>query len=84
MSGVHGRKFQKKGQEVKDMIKEIRFLPTGEIRQPRTGDWFLSAQNRPICAAQDFLTSKFQILKMEVIEEDDKGVHVMGKVSANQ
>ena len=64
------------------MIKEIRFLPTGEFRQPRTGDWFLSAQNRPICAAQDFLTSKFEILKMEVIEGAEEDIHVMSRVSA--
>lgn len=64
------------------MIKEIRFLPTGEIRQPRTGDWFLSAQNRPICAAQDFLTSKFLILKMEVVEEDGEDFHTMSSAGA--
>ncbi len=53
------------------MIKEIRFLPTGEIRQPKTGDWFLGAQDRPILAAQDFITTKFRILRMVVIEDDD-------------
>ena len=66
------------------MIKEIRFLPTGEIRQPRTGDWFLSAQNRPICAAQDFLTSRFHILRMEVIEEDEMSAHVMSRAAAGR
>ena len=53
------------------MIKEIRFLPTGEIRQPKRGDWFLSAQDKPVCAAQDFITSRFNILKMVVIEDED-------------
>jgi len=66
------------------MIKEIRFLPTGEIRQPRAGDWFLSAQNRPICAAQDFLTSKFQILRMEVTEEDGESFRVMSVAGAGR
>jgi hypothetical protein len=58
------------------MIKEIRFVPTGEVRQPRTGDWFIGAQNRPICAAQDFLTSKFRILRMVVVEEDETACHM--------
>jgi hypothetical protein len=66
------------------MIKEIRFLPTGEMRQPKSGDWFLSAQNRPICAAQDFLTSKFHILRMVVIEEDGESIHGVNKAGANQ
>ena len=53
------------------MIKEIRFLPTGEVRPPRIGDWFLGALGRPICAAQNFLTTRFQILRMVVIEEEE-------------
>ena len=59
------------------MIKEIRFLPTGEIRRPKMGDWFLGAQNKPLCATQDFVTTKFRILKMVVIEEDDGSCHIM-------
>jgi|WetSurMetagenome_2_1015567.scaffolds.fasta_scaffold565795_2 hypothetical protein len=60
------------------MIKEIRFLPTGEIRQPKAGDWFLGAQNKPLCAAQDFVTTRFTILKMVIIEEGGQlnGAHV--------
>ena len=53
------------------MIKEIRFLPTGEVRPPRIGDWFLGALGRPICAAQNFLTTRFHILRMVVIEEEE-------------
>ncbi len=65
------------------MIKEIRFLPTGEIRHPRTGDWFLGAQNKPICAAQDFVTTKHRILKMVVIEEDDASCRIIQAGGAN-
>jgi hypothetical protein len=57
-------------QEVTNMIKKIRFLPTGEVRPPKIGDWFLGALNRPICAAQNFLTTKFHILRMVVEEEE--------------
>ena len=52
------------------MIKEIRFLPTGETRHPKTGEWFLGEKNRPVCASQDFITSRFQILRMVVIEDN--------------
>lgn len=51
------------------MIKEIKFKVTQEIRRPKAGDWFLSPAGIPVCAAQDFLTSKHPILKMEVLEE---------------
>jgi len=53
------------------MVKEIKFLVTGEVRRPRTGDWFLSAKGVPICAAQDFNTSQYPILKMEVVEDNE-------------
>jgi hypothetical protein len=32
------------------MVKEIKFLVTGEVRRPKMGDWFLSAKGVPICA----------------------------------
>ncbi|MCX5802544.1 MAG: hypothetical protein NTU69_03245 [Proteobacteria bacterium] len=51
------------------MVKEIKFLVTGEVRRPKMGDWFLSAKGVPICAAQDFNTSQYPILKMEVVED---------------
>ncbi len=51
------------------MVKEIRFLVTGEVRRPKKGDWFLGHNNSPICAAQDFNTSQFPILKMEILED---------------
>ncbi|MBA4417548.1 MAG: hypothetical protein C0392_06525 [Syntrophus sp. (in: bacteria)] len=59
------------------MIKEIRFLPTGEVKHPKTGEWFLGERNRPICASQNFVTSKFQILKMVVIEDDGGNCNTM-------
>jgi hypothetical protein len=58
------------------MVKEIRFLPTGEVRKPRTGDWFLGEKNRPVCAAQDFITSKYPILRMMVVEDEDSDCRV--------
>ncbi|MBA4389386.1 MAG: hypothetical protein C0399_00390 [Syntrophus sp. (in: bacteria)] len=55
------------------MLREIRFTVTGEVRKPKSGDWFLNTKNFPICATQDFDVSRFPILKMEVVEElDDK------------
>jgi hypothetical protein len=53
------------------MVKEIKFLVTGEVRRPKMGDWFLSAKGVPICAAQDFNTSQYLILKMEVVEDNE-------------
>jgi hypothetical protein len=53
------------------MVKEIKFLVTGEVRRPKMGDWFLSAKGVPICAAQDFNTSQYPILKMEVVEDNE-------------
>jgi hypothetical protein len=53
------------------MVKEIKFLATGEVRRPKMGDWFLSAKGLPICAAQDFNTSQYPILKMEVVEDNE-------------
>ncbi len=51
------------------MVREIKFVVTGEIRKPKIGDWFLNPKNFPICATEDFNISKFPILKMEVVEE---------------
>jgi hypothetical protein len=51
------------------MIKEIRFLVTKDIRKPKRGDWFLNPAGVPVCASQDFLTSKHPILEMVVIDE---------------
>ncbi|HOE16237.1 MAG TPA: hypothetical protein PLX02_03310 [Syntrophorhabdaceae bacterium] len=53
------------------MIKEIRFMVTGEIRKPKMGEWFLNTRNLPICAAQDFNTTNFPILKMEVVLREE-------------
>ncbi|HBL23240.1 MAG: hypothetical protein KA801_09025 [Syntrophorhabdaceae bacterium] len=52
------------------MIREIRFIVTGEVRKPKLGDWFLNRNNFPICAAQDFNVTRFPILRMEVIDEE--------------
>lgn len=53
------------------MVKEIRFMVTGEVRKPKMGDWFLNTKNFPICAAQDFNTTSFPILKMEVVLREE-------------
>ena len=54
--------------EVNTMLREIKFVVTGEIRKPKSGDWFLNTKNFPICAAQDFDLTKYPILKMEMVE----------------
>ncbi len=54
------------------MLREIRFAVTGEVRKPKSGDWFLNTKNFPICATQDFEVSRFPILKMEVVEDSDR------------
>jgi hypothetical protein len=51
------------------MIKEIRFTVTGIVREPNAGEWFLGNKGMPICAMTDFHTTKFPILKVEVIED---------------
>lgn len=51
------------------MLREIKFVLTGEIRKPKSGDWFLNTKNFPICAAQDFDITKYPILKMEMVED---------------
>ena len=51
------------------MVREIRLIVTGEVKKPKTGDWFLNANNVPICAAHDFNVTKFRMLKMELIDE---------------
>ena len=56
------------------MIREIRFIVTGEVRKPKLGDWFLNRNNSPIRAAQDFNVTKFPILEMEVIDDEGKVV----------
>jgi len=61
------------------MIKEIRFLVTGEVRRPKKGDWFLGYKNSPICAAQDFNTSQFPILKMEIVEDNNNVSQSQGR-----
>ena len=55
--------------EVNTMLREIKFVVTGEIRKPKSGDWFLNTKNFPICAAQDFDITKYPILKMEMVED---------------
>jgi hypothetical protein len=59
------------------MLREIRFTITGEVRKPRSGDWFLNTKNFPICAMQDFDVSRFPILKMEVVEDLDRKANFM-------
>jgi hypothetical protein len=54
------------------MLREIIFTVTGEVRKPRSGDWFLNTKNFPVCAMQDFDVSRFPILKMEVVEDSDR------------
>jgi len=66
------RSFKK---EANTMIREIRFIVTGEVRKPKLGDWFLNTKNNPICAAQDFNITKFPILKMEVVDEDGRAAY---------
>jgi len=61
--------------EANAMIREIRFIVTGEVRKPKSGDWFLNRNNFPICAAQDFNVTKFPILRMEVVDEEGKAVY---------
>ncbi len=56
------------------MIREIRFIVTGEVKKPKLGDWFLNANNLPICAAHDFNVTKFRMLKMEMIDEEGGSV----------
>ena len=51
------------------MIKEIRFTVTGIVREPLAGEWFLGNKGMPICAMHDFHTTKFPIMKVEVIEK---------------
>jgi len=51
------------------MIKEIRFTVTGIVREPLAGEWFLGNKGMPICAMHDFHTTKFPIMKVEVIED---------------
>jgi len=51
------------------MIKEIRFTVTGIVREPNAGEWFLGNKGMPICAMTDFHTTKFQILKVEVVDD---------------
>ncbi len=51
------------------MIKEIRFTVTEIVREPLAGEWFLGNKGMPICAMHDFHTTKFPIMKVEVIEE---------------
>ena len=58
-----------------EMIREIRFIVTGEVRKPKSGDWFLNRNNFPICAAQDFNVTKFPMLRMEVVDEEGKAVY---------
>ncbi len=56
------------------MIREIRFIVTGEVKKPKSGDWFLNANNLPICAAHDFNVTKFRMLKMELIDDEGRAV----------
>ena len=49
------------------MVKEIRFLVTGEVRRTKKGDWFLGHNNSPICAAQDFNTRYNQLPMSSII-----------------
>lgn len=56
------------------MVREIRFIVTGEVKKPKSGDWFLNSNNLPICAAHDFNVTKFRMLKMEMIDEEGRAV----------
>ena len=56
------------------MVREIRFIVTGEVKKPKSGDWFLNSNNLPICAAQDFNVTTFRLLKMEMIDEEGRAV----------
>jgi len=53
------------------MLKEIKFVVTGEVRKPKSGDWFLNTKNFPIQAAEDFDITQYPILKMELVEDSE-------------
>lgn len=53
------------------MLKEIKFVVTGEVRKPKSGDWFLNTKNFPIHAVEDFDITQYPILKMELVEDTD-------------
>jgi hypothetical protein len=63
------------------MLREIKFVVTGEIRKPKSGDWFLNTKNFPICAAQDFDLTKYPILKMEMVEDINASAQPASKQS---
>jgi hypothetical protein len=56
------------------MVREIKFVVTGEVKKPKAGDWFLNSNNLPTCAAHDFNVTKFRMLKMEMIDEEGRPV----------
>jgi len=56
------------------MIREIRFIVTGEVKKPKSGDWFLNSNNLPVRAAHDFNVTPFRMLRMELIDEEERAV----------
>ncbi len=50
------------------MTKVTRWIETGEIRPPKTGEWFLGSNGYPVMARFDFTAQEFRILREEVTE----------------
>lgn len=50
------------------MTKVTRYIETGEVRAPKTGEWFLGNNGYPVVARFDFVLQKFPILREEITE----------------
>jgi hypothetical protein len=46
----------------------LRYEPTGEVRAPRCGEWFMGIRGFPVQAYLDFTQTEFPILR-QIVEE---------------
>jgi hypothetical protein len=47
----------------------IKYEPTGEYREPTTGEWFMGNRGYPVQARFDFQATKFQIVRQVIVRE---------------
>ena len=52
--------------------KKYILTPTGEVRPPKTGEWYLHSCGNFIKSATDCELVEYPILKLEVVEEEWK------------
>lgn len=70
--------------DIKDSIRKIKAVKTGEFRCPKKGEWYLSGTIVQAYKAPDALSSPYHIVKLVVWDLYERSIAITGaKLSAS-